>query len=98
MQRPPLTRDLKKGSSVSVSARAVIIRLPVDRSAAQCGLNPHCMSPALVDAVMTDYDGNRRRNLLGGNMLKRCMGNVSSPPPCFTLLLPEVPRCHRASI
>src|SRR5262249_18630755 len=54
--------------------------------------------PALVDALMTDYDGNRRRNLLGGNMLKRCMGNVSSPPPCFTLLLSEVPRCHRASI
>jgi len=47
---------------------------------------------------MTDYDGNRRRNLLGGNMLKRCMGNVSSPPPCFTLLLPEVPRYHGAII
>src|SRR5215831_18105892 len=98
MQRHRCTSSLKEGSSVSVSARALIILLPIDGSAAQCGINPHCMSPALVDALMTDYDGNRRRNLLGGNMLKRCMGNVSSPPPCFTLLLPEVPRCHRASI
>src|SRR5262245_42596674 len=44
MQRPPLTRDLKEGSSVSVSARAFIVRLPIDGSAAQCGIKPQCMS------------------------------------------------------
>src|SRR5262245_10426098 len=44
MQRPPLTRDLKEGSSVSVSALALIIRLPIEGSAAQWGINPQCMS------------------------------------------------------
>src|SRR5215475_16027963 len=44
MQRPLLTRDLKEGSSVSVSALALIIRLPILGSAAQRGINPHCMS------------------------------------------------------
>src|SRR5262245_23545624 len=44
MQRHPLTRDLKEGSSVNVSARAFIIRLPILGSAAQCGINPQCMS------------------------------------------------------
>src|SRR5262249_22184226 len=44
MQRPPLTRDLKEGSSVSVSALALIIRLPILGSAAQCGIKPQCMS------------------------------------------------------
>src|SRR5262245_7339256 len=44
MQRPRLTRDLKERSSVSVSARALIIRLPMDGSAAQCGINPQCIS------------------------------------------------------
>jgi len=44
MQRRRSTRGLKEGSSVSVSARALIIRLPIEGSAAQCGINPHCMS------------------------------------------------------
>src|SRR5215510_11998070 len=44
MQRPPLTRDLKEGSSVSVSALALIVLLPIEGSAAQCGINPQCMS------------------------------------------------------
>jgi hypothetical protein len=44
MQRPPLTRDLKEGSSVSVSALALIIRLPILGSAAQCGIKPQYMS------------------------------------------------------
>src|SRR4030095_15165294 len=44
MQRRRSTRSLKEGSSVSVSALAFIIRLPMEGSAAQCGINPQCMS------------------------------------------------------
>src|SRR5262245_24690696 len=44
IQRPPLTRDLKEVSSVSVSALALIIRLPIEGSAVQCGINPQCIS------------------------------------------------------
>src|SRR5262245_9709080 len=44
MQRRRSTGSLKEGSSVSVSALALIIRLPIEGSAAQCGINPHCMS------------------------------------------------------
>jgi hypothetical protein len=44
MQRHRVTRDLKEGSSVSVSALAFIMRLPIEGSAAQCGINPQCIS------------------------------------------------------
>jgi len=44
MQRRRSTRSLKEGSSVKVSALAFIIRLPMVGSAAQCGINPQCMS------------------------------------------------------
>src|SRR5882724_13421884 len=44
MQRYRSTRSLKDGSSVSVSALAFIIRLPIEGSAAQCGINPQCIS------------------------------------------------------
>src|SRR5262249_3739129 len=37
-------KNRNEGSSVNVSARALIIRLPMERSAAQCGINPQCMS------------------------------------------------------
>src|SRR5262249_57554989 len=43
-QRCLSTRSLKDGSSVSVSARALIIRLPIEGSAVQCGINPQCIS------------------------------------------------------
>src|SRR6266481_4625355 len=44
MQRRRSTRGLKEGSSVNVSALAFIIRLPIEGSAAQDGINPQCMS------------------------------------------------------
>src|SRR6266436_2059090 len=44
MQRRRSTRGLKEGSSVSVSALAFIIRLPIEGSAAQDGINPQCIS------------------------------------------------------
>ena len=44
MHRHRVTRDLKEGSSVSVSALAFIIRLPIEGSAAQDGIKPQCMS------------------------------------------------------
>src|SRR5262245_38329097 len=69
MQRHPLTRDLKEGSSVSVSARALIIRLPMEGSAAQCGINPHCMSLHSLPPpcwIMTGIVGE-----VSGAMLKR---------------------------
>src|SRR4030095_11368433 len=43
MQRRRSTRGLKEGSSVSVSALAFIIRLPIEGSAAQCGISPQRM-------------------------------------------------------
>ena len=43
MQRHRVTRDLKEGSSVNVSALAFIIRLPMEGSSAQCGINPQRM-------------------------------------------------------
>src|SRR5262245_23329787 len=70
MQRPPLTRDLKEGSSVSVSALALIILLPIEGSAAQCGIKPQCMSlhslPPLC-RTMTGIVGETT----SGSMLKR---------------------------
>src|SRR5678816_3165881 len=44
MQRRRSTSRLKEGSSVNVSALALIIRLPIEGSAAQCGINPQCIS------------------------------------------------------
>jgi hypothetical protein len=48
MHRRRSTIFLKEGSSVKVSARALIIRLPILGSAAQCGINPQCISQAFV--------------------------------------------------
>src|SRR5262245_40176634 len=70
MQRPPLTRDLKEGSSVSVSALALIIRLPIEGSAAQCGIKPQCISLhslAPLCRTMTGIVGE----ICSGAMLKR---------------------------
>jgi len=39
-----IEESLKEGGSVSVSARVFIIRLPIEGSAAQFGINPQCMS------------------------------------------------------
>src|SRR5262245_14405617 len=44
MQRRRSTRSLKEGSSVGVSALALIIRLPTLACAAQFGTSSHCMS------------------------------------------------------
>ena len=70
MQRRRSTRGLKEGSSVNVSALAFIIRLPMVGSAAQCGINPQCMSlhslPPLC-RTMTGIVGE----VCSGAMLKR---------------------------
>jgi hypothetical protein len=70
MQRRRSTRSLKEGRSVNVSARAFIIRLPILGSAAQCGINPQCMSlhslPSLC-RTMTGIVGE----ICSGAMLKR---------------------------
>src|SRR5262245_2531430 len=69
IQRPPLTRDLKEGSSVNVSALALIIRFPMEGSVAQCAIKPQYMSlhslPPLCRTI-TGIVGN-----VSGAMLKR---------------------------
>jgi hypothetical protein len=71
MQRRRSTRGLTEGSSVSVSARALIIRLPLEGSAAQCGINPQMHEPALVAALVPDNNGNRRGDLFRGDIKTR---------------------------
>src|SRR5262245_53639954 len=70
MHRRRSTRSLNEGNSVSVSARALIIRLLILGSVAQCGINPQCMSlHSLPPAcrTMTGIVGE----VYSGAMLKR---------------------------
>src|SRR5262245_944808 len=70
MQRRRSTRCLKEGNSVSVSALAFIIRLPIEGSAAQFGINPQCITlyslPTLCRTI-TGIVGD----ICSGAMLKR---------------------------
>ena len=43
-------------------------------SLAQDGISPPTHEPAFVAALVSDNDGNRRRNLLGGNVEARNKG------------------------
>ena len=69
MQRRRSTRGLKEDSSVNVSPMAFIIRLPILGSAAQCGINPQCISLHSLPPLCRTMTG-----MLGevsGAMLKR---------------------------
>src|SRR5262249_5871566 len=70
MQRRRSTICLKEGNSVSVSALAFIIRLPIEGSAAQFGINPQCITlhslPTLCRTI-TGIVGD----ICSGAMLKR---------------------------
>src|SRR5262249_23854632 len=78
IQRPPLTRDLKEGSSVSVSARALIILLPIEGSAAQCGIKPQCMSLHSLAPLCRTITGIVGE-VCSGPMLKRGVYFCRSP-------------------
>jgi hypothetical protein len=71
IQRPRLTKALNEGSSVNVSARALIIRLPMERSAAQWGINRQVHEPALVTALVPDRTMTGMFGEVSGAMLKR---------------------------
>ena len=64
-------RALKDGSSVNVSALAFIIRLPIEKSAAQWGDQSPMHEPTFVAAFVTANDRNRRGHLFRGNVKAR---------------------------
>jgi len=85
MQRHRCTRSLKEGSSVSVSAHAFIIRLPIEGSAAQCGISPQCMSRHSLPPLCRTITG--MLGVVSGAMLKRGVyfgrsRSGSSEPEC----------------
>src|SRR5262249_19219371 len=71
MQRGRSTRSLKDGSSVSVSTRAFIMRLPIEGSAAQCGINPQCISLHSLPPLCRTMTGIVGETCFGGDVKAR---------------------------
>src|SRR4029434_8039034 len=67
-QRHRSTCSLKEGSSVNVSARAFIIRLPMEGSAAQDGINPQCMTLHSLPPLRRTMTRTGRARLLRGRV------------------------------
>src|SRR5262249_48388017 len=104
--RPPLTRDLKEGSSVSVSARALIIRLPIEGSAAQCGIKPQYMSLHSflpMCRTMTGIVGEicsgamLKRGVYFGRSRSRFQRTLMSLNSKVAVKRPHIRRCHSAA-
>ena len=77
-------KKLEGSSSVSVLALAFIIRLPMEGSAAQEGINPPVHEPALVAAFVVDNDGNvggsLRRDVKTGCIVWEILVEVPANP------------------
>src|SRR5262245_52211060 len=94
MQRPPLTRDLKEGSSVSVSALAFIVQLPIEGSAAQCGINPQCMS---LHSLPVCSGATLKRGMYFGRSRSKFQRSRMSLNSNVAVKRPHISGCHSAA-